>query len=90
MKKTTITLSFDDEKMGALEFSLHKENASVQKKMEEALAQLYEKAVPEAVREYLDSKAVSASRPRRPAQTGAPRRQVEQNKTVAQEKEGSL
>lgn len=70
MQKTSITLSFDDEKLDALEFSLKKENSSVQKRMDEALRQLYEQTVPEPVREYLDSRAtppsVSRPRPKRP------------------------
>ena len=70
MQKTNITLSFDDEKLDALEFSLKKENSSVQKRMDEALRQLYEQTVPEPVREYLDSGAtppsVSRPRPKRP------------------------
>ena len=30
MKKATVTVTFDDEKLGALEFSLRKEHSSVQ------------------------------------------------------------
>lgn len=67
MKKVNITLAFDDEKLDALEFSLRKENTSVQNRMDDALKQLYEKTVPEPVREYLDSKAAPASKPRRPS-----------------------
>ena len=70
MKKISITISFEDEKLDALEFSLRKENTSVQAKMDEALRQLYERTVPEPVREYLDSRAtppsVSRPRPKRP------------------------
>lgn len=51
MKKVNITLTFDDDKLDALEFSLKKENSSVQSRMEDALRQLYEKTVPEPVRE---------------------------------------
>lgn len=57
MKKVEITISFEEEKLEALEFSLRKEKSSVQKKMQEELAALYEKAVPEAVREYLERKS---------------------------------
>ena len=66
MKKIEITLSFEEEKLEALEFSLRKERSSVQKKMQEELAALYERSVPEAVREYLDRKSSPArERPRR-------------------------
>ena len=66
MKKTTVTLAFDEDKLSALEFSLKKEGSSVQARLEERLGQLYERTVPDAVREYLDSRAVPAPRPRRP------------------------
>ena len=66
MKKIEITLSFEEEKLEALEFSLRKEKSSVQKKMQEELAALYEKSVPEAVREYLERKSAPVrERPRR-------------------------
>ena len=66
MKKATITIAFDSEKLDALEFSLHKEHSSAQAYLESALNAAYEKAVPEPLREYLDSKAVPApSRPHR-------------------------
>ena len=55
MKKATVTVTFDDEKLGALEFSLRKEHSSVQEHLEDALNALYEKTVPEPLREYLDS-----------------------------------
>ena len=39
----------------------------MQRRMEEVLQQLYESEVPEAVREYVDSKSTPAARPRRHA-----------------------
>ena len=66
MKKTTVTLAFDEDKLSALEFSLKKEGSSVQARLEETLGQLYERTVPDAVREYLDSRAAPAPRPKRP------------------------
>ena len=72
MKKATVTIAFDDEKLGALEFSLRKEHSSVQEHLEDALNALYEKTVPEPVREYLDSRAAPAARPRRPARPAKP------------------
>lgn len=56
MAKIEITLAFDGEKMDALEYALRKERTTVQKQMDEALRQLYETKVPEAVRDYLDNK----------------------------------
>ena len=73
MKKANITVAFDEEKLGALEFSLKKEGSSVQARLEQTLGQLYERAVPAPVREYLDRKdAPVRERPRRP-----PRQQEE-------------
>ena len=72
MKKVEITIFFEEEMLEALEFSLRKEKSSVQKKMQEELAALYEKSVPEAVREYLGRKETPArERPRR-ARPGNP------------------
>ena len=70
MKKIDITLSFDEEKLEALEFSLRKEKSSVQKKMKEELAALFEMSVPEWVREYLERRAAPVrERPRRAGKT---------------------
>lgn len=84
MKKVNITLTFDDDKLDALEFSLKKENSSVQSRMEDALRQLYEKTVPEPVREYLDSRAAPAARPRRPARPAKPQPREEIPSALAQ------
>jgi hypothetical protein len=76
MSKINITVSFDAEKLSALDFCLEKENDSAQKRMEKALAELYEKTVPEPLREYLDSKAApAAAKPKRPARQSAPKPQ---------------
>lgn len=74
MKKVEIILSFDEEKLEALEYSLRKEKTTVKKKLDEALTDLYEQSVPGPVREYLDRKTVPArDRPKRPARNaGAP------------------
>ena len=73
MENNEIKLSFDSEKMEALSFYLKKENTTVQKKMDEALRQLYEQAVPEPVREYLDVKSAPAARPKRPPRPSRPK-----------------
>ena len=65
MKKANITVTFDEEKLGALEFSLKKEGSSVQARLEQTLGQLYERTVPAPVREYLAARA--APRPAKPA-----------------------
>ena len=72
MKKETVTITFESEQLAALEFSLKKKNTSVQAQLEELLKCLYESEVPEPVREYLDSCAAPAARPRRPARPVKP------------------
>ena len=71
MKKVNITLTFDDDKLDALEFSLRKEHSSVQEHLEDALNALYEKTVPEPLREYLDSKTAPAPKPKRTVKSAA-------------------
>ena len=51
MQKKDITLTFEDEKLDALEFSLKKKGSSVQRRMQEALKDLYEQEVAAPVRE---------------------------------------
>ena len=68
MSMIDITIPFDEEKLKALEFTLKKENSTTQQRLERTLTELYEKAVPEALREYVDSKSASAvPKPKRPA-----------------------
>ena len=73
MSKIEVTLTFDDEKLEALEFYLRKENGTVQKRMDEALRKLYEEMVPEEVREFVDRKTPPPPRPKRPAKPPAPK-----------------
>ena len=92
MEKSEITLSFDSERMRALTIYLKMENTTVQEKMDEAMRQLYEKAVPETVREYLEIVSAPPSRPKRPPRTRQPKA-AEPKLTptpTEQEKEGSV
>ena len=81
MEETNITINFDAAKMDALEFALRKQRSSVQRRMAEMLQQLYEADVPEAVREYVDSKAAPAARPKRPAKLVTPKAQISEVRT---------
>ena len=76
MGETNITINFDAAKLDALEFALRKQRSSVQRRMAEMLQQLYESEVPEAVREYVDSKIAPAARPKRPAKAVTPKVQI--------------
>ena len=71
MDKEEITLSFDGERMRALTIYLKMENTTVQEKMDEAMRQLYDKSVPEPVREYLDIISAPAARSKRPPRSRA-------------------
>ena len=84
MKKENVTISFESEQLATLEFSLKKKNTSVQAQLEELLKCLYESEVPEPVREYLDSRAAPAARPRRPARPAKPQLREEPTSSLAQ------
>ena len=66
MKKTTLTLSYDEEKLNALKLYLEQKNTQVEDELISALEVLYQKHVPSGVREYIDmrSGAVPAPTPK--------------------------
>lgn len=76
MKNTTMTVSFNTEKLDALTFHMGKRDADLQAELNDTVQKLYEKYVPQATREYIDDKVVrdtaAKERPRRPARP-APR-----------------
>lgn len=53
MKKTSITVSFDEEKLSALKLYLEQKGQKVETELEKSLETLYNKTVPTGVREYL-------------------------------------
>ena len=53
MKKTNITVAFDEEKLSALKMYLGQKNTTVEKELTKALDVLYGKTVPAGVREFL-------------------------------------
>jgi hypothetical protein len=71
MEKVKLSLSIEDEKLEAMEIFLKKAGSSAQKKMEEALKNLYEEVVPEPVREFVDAKA--GGKPKRPTPPPKPK-----------------
>ena len=68
MKKTTITISFDEEKLKALKMYLAQKKMQPENELEKALETLYVKTVPAVVREFIDMKsgAEPASAPKPP------------------------
>lgn len=73
MSKTNITIPFDEEKLSALDFALRKENVTAQQKIEKAVDALYERVVPEPLREYIDSRLTPAGKPKRAVKPAAPK-----------------
>ena len=68
MKKVSVTISFDEEKLSALRLYLKPKDQQVETELEKALDTLYTKTVPQGVREYIDMCAAtprSVPKPRR-------------------------
>lgn len=73
MKNTTLTVTFNTEKLDALRFHMEKKEADLQAELNDTVQRLYEKYVPQATREYIDDKVSREpkvrDRPRRSART---------------------
>nr|WP_308627845.1 DUF6103 family protein [uncultured Eisenbergiella sp.] len=71
MKNTTMTVSFNSEKLDALTFHMGKRNTDLQDELNDTIQKLYEKYVPQTTREYIDDKVsredIPRERSRRPA-----------------------
>ena len=61
MKKTTFTISFDEDKASALVLYLSQKGTSVETELEKALDTLYSKTVPAGVRDFIDMKSGTVS-----------------------------
>ena len=72
MKKATITISFDEEKLSALKMYLTQKNTQVESELEKALDTLYSKTVPAGVREFIDMKSGTAPKPAAPVRKPKP------------------
>lgn len=79
MKKATISISFDQEKLRALQFYAGKKDSSLEAELDDFMTKLYEKYVPAQTREYIESMAESTEKPKsrpnrpdsRPSREGA-------------------
>lgn len=56
MKQAAITIKYDEEKLNAIKQYMGKKDADFEAELNEVLGKLYEKYVPQAVREYIDSR----------------------------------
>lgn len=63
MKKATLTLSYDEEKLNALKIYIGQKNTQVEDELVSALDVLYQKHVPSGVREYIDMRSGTAPSP---------------------------
>lgn len=57
MKKATITISFEREKLKAIQFYAGKKGSSLEAELDDFMTKLYEKYVPAQTREYIESMA---------------------------------
>ena len=75
MKQINISVSFDDEKLRALNKYLKKKELTAEAELTAALLHLYEKHVPAAVREYIDEDdVVVPAKPKRTVKPAAPKK----------------
>ena len=69
MKKVTITISFDEEKLSALKMYLAQKDLKVESELERSLDALYTKTVPAGVRDFIEMKSgavTTAPKPKKP------------------------
>lgn len=70
MKKATVTISFDQEKLKAIQFYAGKSGSSLKSDLDEFMEKLYKRYVPSQTREYIESVAEPEEQPRpRPARS---------------------
>lgn len=72
MKKTSISIDMEAEKLRALRFYTEKKETTLETELEDFLAKLYEKYVPAQTREYIESMEEPAGTSTPPHQTPAP------------------
>lgn len=66
MKKISVTISFDEEKLAALKMYLAQKNMQVESELEHALDSLYIKNVPTGVRDFIEMKSGTVTAPPKP------------------------
>lgn len=88
MKKATVQISFDAEKLSALQQYMGKKEAELTAELDDVMFKLYEKHVPAPVREYIDSREeLPVARPERPSRSGTARRNAPAQQQRPQEQE---
>ncbi|WP_270810002.1 DUF6103 family protein [Hungatella effluvii] len=72
MRDSTLTMVFNSERLGALNYHMEKKEADLQAEMNDYIQKLYEKYVPQNTREYLDDK-IAREEKGKPPRTKKPR-----------------
>jgi hypothetical protein len=71
MKKSTLTIEFEQEKLEAVRYFAEQRDVKLQDELDGFLTKLYEKYVPEPTRKYIESKPVATAVPRKAAKATA-------------------
>lgn len=73
MKKATLTISFEAEKLDALTYYMEKKEADLQNELNDTIQKLYEKHVPPPTREYLEDKLQRENKASKPKKVDIPK-----------------
>ena len=76
MKKTTITVSYDEEKYKALKMYLERKDMTIDEELIKALDVLYNKTVPSDVRKFLEMMSGGETAPASPPRPKKPKPSV--------------
>ncbi|MEG0217873.1 MAG: DUF6103 family protein [Raoultibacter sp.] len=72
MKKATVTIQVEQEKLSAIRFYAGKKDSAIEAELEDFIGKLYEKYVPAQTREYIESVVEQTEiKPKRPAHASA-------------------
>ena len=77
MRKVTVSVQVDAEKLRAIQFYAGRKDSTVEAELEGCVEKLYEKYVPGPTREYIESIA-AAARPARPSRSASSSGAVEE------------
>ena len=77
MRKVTVSVQVDAEKLRAIQFYTGRKDSTVEAELEGCVEKLYEKYVPAPTREYIESMA-AAARPARPSRSASSSGAVEE------------
>ena len=77
MRKVTVSVQVDAEKLRAIQFYAGRKDSTVEAELEGCVEKLYEKYVPAPTREYIESMA-AAARPARPSRSASSSGAVEE------------